>query len=387
MRILLTGAAGFIGRHVLRRLLGRGHVVTGVDCFLSQVHGEHGWRKWPTEPTRAWNTSVRSAAASRDPANWDFDAVIHLAAEVGVGQSQYEPAKYVSANVSDTVRLWERIIEFRSRIRRVICASSMSLYGEGEYTELRDTGGHLARASERGWDAFDYQYTDGKSVQLNIPLTPSPTRESKRPEPASVYAQSKYDTEIYSLLLGKSYEIPTTALRFFNVAGPEQALSNAYTGVCANFACRTLNGKPALINEDGKQLRDFIHVEDVANAVVAAVEKPDLHGAFNVCTGRATSVLDVAELWRQIAHDECGIDAPEPEIRGTYRKGDIRHCFGSPLALKSALGWEAKRTVKDALTDMGRWIIANNLHVEKPVDRQFEAMGEMKASGQVVETR
>lgn len=369
MNILVSGSAGFIGHRVVAMLWKRGHVVTGVDCLVEQVHGSGD------VDVQAWTIGDY---ARFYPGEWNFDAVVHLAAEAGVGQSQYEPVRYVRSNTMETAILWERIVK-EKRIRKVVVASSMSIYGEGEYV---DRGGRtftdcISRAFARGWDAFDLVYSDSAPTEIVGFLTPTRTRESKRPEPASVYGMTKYDQERYSMILGGANSIPTVALRFFNVIGPGQALSNPYTGVVSQFACRALNGAPALVFEDGQQSRDFVYVDDVARAVVEATEKPDLAGVFNVCTGMPTTVLGLAESWCRIAA-ENGINAPEPQVLGKYRVGDVRHCYGDPYAFNHVTGWEPRVRIDDGLREVSKWIIETK---QRPTDRQYDAMREMERAG------
>lgn len=381
MKILLTGAAGFIGCHVLALLKEHGHQVDGVDCFVSQVHGN--CRK---VPDGIWRTTVGNAAVqwAKDP-NVVYDAVIHLAAEVGVAQSQYEPSRYIDQNVGETGRLWEAILARRDQVKRVVVASSMSLYGEGSYTDdevCNVYDGGLSRDVARGWDAFDIaEWKFGTAMKISG-LTPRATDELKTPEPASVYAQTKYDTERYSLLLGQAYNIPTVALRFFGTYGEGQALGNPYTGVVAIFATRVLNGQPPLVYEDGKQLRDFIHVSDVARAVVAAVESTDpaCVGAYNVCTGRPTTVLDLAKRWCAIA-TERGFPSVEPRVLHTARSGDIRHCFGDASRMRHAFKWRPRLTLREGLNRLADWIIVTDQHRSVPADRSDRAREELRAHG------
>lgn len=390
MRILLTGSQGFIGTHVRRLLVERGHVVDGVDCRDPQVHGHTDPRRnglrYKVDGGYEFISTVTNAAAQY---GWPYEAVIHLAAAVGVGQSQYRPAHYVDVNALETARLWERIIAEKT-VKRVVVASSMSIYGEGSYRHYENGG--LRRRIDMGWDAFElYNPPNGESVgclarrdqnnmEQALTLTPVMTAETKRIEPQSVYAMSKYDTEMYSLILGRAYDIPTTALRFFNVAGPGQALANPYTGVLAGFACRVLNGQPPIVFEDGRQSRDFINVEDVARAVVAAVEAPDRPGAYNICTGRATSVVDLAEKWCRLARDR-GFPAVEPRVTGQFRKGDVRHCIGDPSAFMRDFGWEAQVDVDRTLEQLANWIIQNGLHENLPADKSDKAIEELQRSG------
>src|SRR5687767_12551752 len=289
-RILITGGAGFIGSHLADELLHSGHAVKVFDLLCSQVHGaEKQSPEYLNPGVELVLGDVRDRAAVQR-ALQGIDAVYHFAAAVGVGQSMYEVEHYASINDIGTAVLLEALI--RRPVERLIVASSMSVYGEGLY---RSRLGAIHGAVERTplqlrsavWDPVDDQ---------GAPLEPIPTPESKSPALNSVYALSKYVQERMCLMIGRAYNIPTVALRFFNVYGPRQALSNPYTGVLAIFASRLLNGKAPLIFEDGEQQRDFVNVRDVVQAcrlcldVAAADEK-----VFNIGSGQAYSIRELAE--------------------------------------------------------------------------------------------
>lgn len=383
MRILLTGSAGFIGRHVAAELRRRGHTVQGVDAFVQQVHGH----SYAVEPWEFASSVANHAIQWAKDTHEVYDAVIHLAAEVGVGQSQYQPGQYVKANSHETAVLWDAILKRRSEVRKVVVASSMSIYGEGEYVLPEHPWGTpigLIRDVARGWDEFSAVWRHGEIAPFPGPAVPKATRETKSAEPASVYAMSKYDTERYSVILGEAYKIPTVALRFFNVIGPGQSLSNPYTGVAAGFACRTLNGEAPLVFEDGNQTRDFVCVQDVARAVCDAAEAPDVSGVFNVCTGQPTSIGELAQAWCRIARKR-GFGSVEPQILNQYRSGDVRHCIGDPTAIRDAIGWEAQWTLPSALADLADWIIDTKQHLQKPQDQTAHAVGELRERGLVRE--
>ena len=368
MNIIVTGGCGFIGRVVVRMLLEKGHRVKIIDSLLPQVHGP-GLLTTPT-PVRLednWFVSVGTASRVGGEFWAGTDAVVHLAAEVGVGQSQYEPARYVSANALETAALWERIVATGS-VSAVVVASSMSVYGEGLYTVNGNAipGGGFERPdpiNPKDWDEMHWHGVTAKGI------APMQTVEEKRVEPASVYAMSKYDTEMYSLLQGRAYEVSTAALRFFNCLGPEQALSNPYTGVLAAFGCRALNDRPGRINEDGRQSRDFIYVDDVAAAVVHALELR-LSGAYNVCTGIATTVGELSHMLTTLAK------SPPGEVVGEFRVGDTRHCYGSPAKLE-ATGWKAKVSVEEAVARTFAWMKTQPI----PKDRHDAATSEMRERG------
>lgn len=368
--ILLTGGAGFIGSHLADQLIERGHRVRVLDCLLPQVHGEARARPSYLPPEVELHVGdVRDAEAVRRALR-GVDAVYHFAAAVGVGQSMYEIAHYTSVNNLGTAVLLEALI--KSPVKRLIVASSMSVYGEGLF---RARDGHLVSGTDRPreqlqanqWDVLD---VDGQ------PLAPVPTPETKPPALSSVYALSKYDQERLCLIFGKAYNLPTVALRFFNVYGPRQALSNPYTGVLAIFASRLLNGNAPLIFEDGYQQRDFVSVHDIALACRLALEVPEAAGGvFNIGSGHAVTVREVAAAIAEV----MGKPHIRPEVAGKYRVGDVRHCFADISLARKVLGYEPQVSFHQGLTELAEW-----LRGQVATDRVAEARAELEARGLTV---
>ena len=367
-RILITGGAGFIGCHVARALLSKGYSVRALDNLLEQVHRPDAPRNPILREVELIEADIRDgervAAALRG-----VDAVIHLAAEVGVGQSMYAIDRYVSVNDRGTAVLFQALIEHP--VRRIVVASSMSVYGEGLY---RRADGAAVEDAERpgerngsgGWDPVD---ADG------VPLRPVPTPEWKRPQLASVYALTKYAQERLTMTVAPAFGMEGVALRLFNAYGPGQALSNPYTGVLAIFASRLLNGEPPMIFEDGEQRRDFVHVEDVARAFVLALEQPEAAGGvFNIASGRDRSVAEVATaLARAMGRSDVA-----PEIVGKMRVGDIRHCFADIGLAERRLGFRPQRTLEGSLGELAEWVMR-----QRAADRVLEARRELEARGLV----
>jgi dTDP-L-rhamnose 4-epimerase len=369
MRILITGGAGFIGSHLADELLRHGHDVRALDSLSPQVHGPHNTRP---EYLSAGVELIRGDV--RDPeivsASLDgVDAVYHFAAAVGVGQSMYEIAEYTAVNNLGTAVLLEALM--RRPVQRLIVASSMSVYGEGLY---RDAEGRLVAGNERSVEQLrrgDWEVRDSGGREL----VPVPTNEDKAPTLASVYALSKFDQERLCLMVGRAYRIPTVALRFFNVFGTRQALSNPYTGVLAIFASRLLNGNRPLIFEDGLQKRDFVSVYDVAQACRLALEVEAAAGqSFNVGSGRAYTVLDVAELLGGVLGSRI-----EPAISAKYRVGDIRHCFADISRARMVLGYTPRVPLEDGIVELAEWLEGQVAH-----DRVAEASAELAARGLTV---
>jgi dTDP-L-rhamnose 4-epimerase len=366
-KVLITGGAGFIGSHVADELLANGYQVRVLDTLAAQVHGDSG--RWPDYLDPEVEVVVGDVT-DRDvltKALQGVDAVYHFAAAVGVGQSMYEVAHYTRVNNLGTAVLLEALIA--RPLERLVIASSMSLYGEGLY---RSTAGELRVAGERSLDQLrrgDWElHDDDGSV-----LQPVPTPESKPPALASVYALSKFDQERMCLMIGRAYQIPVVALRFFNAYGPRQALSNPYTGVLAIFAARLLNDNPPKIFEDGLQQRDFVSVYDVARACRLALQAPGAAGeVFNVGSGQACTVREVAARLAKV----LGKEGIEPEIIGKYRVGDIRHCFSDIGKAQRVLGYAPQVTLNDGMAELAAW-----LESQAAVDRVAQASAELTARG------
>ena len=368
MQILITGGAGFIGSHLADDLIGRGHRVRALDNLSPQVHGDATTRPQYLHPeVELVRGDIRDAAVVRRSLS-GVDAVYHLASAVGVGQSMYEIEQYTAINNCGTAVLLQ---ELSARpVQRLIVASSMSVYGEGLY---RNRTGELVETGERSLDQL--RRADWNPSDPSGSLEPVPTPESKAASLSSIYALSKFDQERMCLMIGRAYGIPTVALRFFNVFGTRQSLSNPYTGVLAIFASRLLNGNAPMIFEDGEQRRDFVSVYDVVNACRLALEAPDAPGhAFNIGSGRSCSVREVAELLAGVLGK-----AIEPEISGKYRVGDIRHCFADITRARAVLGYQPTVTIEDGLIELSGW-----LGEQAAVDRVAEASRELSARGLTV---
>jgi dTDP-L-rhamnose 4-epimerase len=369
MHILITGGDGFIGSHLADELLRHGHRVRALDNLSEQVHGSPTNRPSYLDPeVELIRADVRDADAVRRALD-GIDAVYHLAAVVGVGQSMYEVTNYTSVNNIGTAVLLEALIA--RPVRKLIVASSMSLYGEGLY---RTNDGRIVEGAERLLEQLrrsDWEVRDADGQ----PLTPIPTTEQKRPTLASVYALSKYDQERLCLMIGRAYGIPTVALRFFNVFGTRQALSNPYTGVLAIFASRLLNRNAPLIFEDGLQQRDFVSVYDIAQACRLALEVDAAVGeAINIGSGRAYTVLQVAELLSKVLDTSI-----PPDVCGKYRVGDIRHCFADISRARSLLGYEPRVPLEQGIVELAEW-----LQGQVAQDRVAEASAQLASRGLTV---
>lgn len=371
--VLITGGAGFIASHCSALLLRQGYQVRALDNLDAQIHGAE--RRPPAYLDKRVELIVGDIRSPRvvKRAVTDVDAVIHLAARVGVGQSMYEVADYTDVNSRGTAVLLEAMVERAKRrpFRRLVVASSMSVYGEGLY---RTAAGNLVPIVERSPRHLKAGFWDPIDGNGN-PLEPLPTPETKPVSMGSVYALSKYDQERLCLLVGGAYGIPTVALRFFNVYGPHQALSNPYSGVLAIFAARLLNNRAPLIFEDGEQRRDFVYVGDVAEACHAALSCDAAIGrAFNIGSGLAVTINQAARLLA----DALGV-AIEPEVSGECRMGDIRHCFPDISQARSVMGYRPVTTLEEGIGKLVEW-----LDGRVAVDRVGEALSALASRGLTV---
>src|SRR5262245_52714051 len=365
--ILVTGGAGFVGSHLVDALLAAGHSVRVLDNLTPQVHGEDVPDYLSPEAELVCG-DVRDAAAVRDALE-GIEVVFHLAAAVGVGQSMYEIAQYIGTNTQGTAVLLQELLSRRSRVEKLVVASSMSVYGEGKYVcaqcgETAPALRSLAQLKRKQWEAL--------CPRCSRTLTPIPTDESKPLQSSSIYSLSKRGQEDMCLLFGRTYGLPVVALRYFNIYGPRQALSNPYTGVAAIFAARLLNGSAPLVFEDGMQMRDLVSVEDAVQAALLAMERPEADGlALNVGSGEPISIREVAENLARALN--CDLS---PELTGKYRAGDVRHCFANISAATARLGYKPRISFAQGVDKLVRW-----LQSQRPQDRAAEAVAHLSSFG------
>ena len=371
-RVLVTGGAGFVGSHTIDLLLARGFEVIALDSLDPQVHGP-GAKAPANLQQHAGNRSLRFVHGDvRDRALMtslvsEVSAVLHLAAAVGIGQSMYMPQHYLDVNVGGTGVLADILVNRQHQVRKVVLASSMSLYGESAYRRERCGIVHPNDRPEGRLQARQFEHvcpTCGDVVAV------APTPESKPLVSTSVYALSKRVQEDLLLMLSRAYRIPVVALRYFVIYGPRQALNNPYTGVASIFSARLLNGSPPMVFEDGLQSRDFIHVKDIARANLLALESSDeAPRVYNIGTGRATSILEVAQLLA----DGLGVSIA-PEITYKFRAGDIRHCLANVDSAASELGFRAEVPREQGFRELVEWSRA-----QKPVDTFANSLDELAA--------
>ena len=348
-QILITGGAGFVGSHLADGLLRAGHRVRMLDDLTPQVHPHSQRPDYLASDVELITGDVRDPNRLREVLT-GVEVIFHFAATVGVGQSMYEIARYMSVNTQGTAELLQAILDAKLTPEKLVVASSMSIYGEGRYV-----------CSSCGLEAAPpvRSVAQLRSGQWDLPCTacggvlrPIPTNETKPSEINSVYALSKRDQEQLCLIYGRNYDLPVTALRFFNIYGTRQALSNPYTGVAAVFASRMLNGKAPLVFEDGEQMRDFVSVHDIVRANMLAMERPESNGeVINIGCGQPISIRRVAEILAAALGKDF-----EPVITQKYRAGDIRHCYADISKARALLGYEPAVTHEEGFRELADWL-------------------------------
>ncbi|HPO08501.1 MAG TPA: GDP-mannose 4,6-dehydratase [bacterium] len=347
MKVLVTGGAGFIGSHLADALLASGHQVRIFDVLDPQVHPDGNKPKYLSKDVEFVKGDIRDIDALRRGLKGQ-DAVFHYAAAVGVAQSQYKIKHYVDVNIGGTANLLDLLVNEKTAVKKVIVAVSQTGYGEGCY--------HCpTHGTVRSWTRSEEQLAKGIWEHLcpecGAELSPIPTPETAALKCSTIYAQTKRQQEDMVLAIGMTYNIPSVALRFFNVFGPRQSLSNPYTGVMAIFLSRLANGKPPVIYEDGLQTRDFVSVHDVVQAGMLALEKPAANfQAYNVGSGKPTTILEVAQILARLTSNPI-----EPEVLHKYRKGDTRHCTADITKIRTELGYEPKVTFEEGLREIIAW--------------------------------
>lgn len=346
MNILITGGCGFIGSHLVDRLVEEGHYVKAYDLLEPQVH----LGKKPSFLNKEAEyifADIRNKEKLKKVLK-NIDIVFHQAAQVGVVQSMYNIEKYVSHNSLGTAILLDLIINAKNKIKKIIVASSMSIYGEGAY---KCKEGDTVYPSLRKKSQLKKKDWIMKCPKCKDKILPIPTSEDKPLFPTSIYATTKRSQEEMCLETGIAYKIPVVALRYFNVYGPRQSLSNPYTGVAAIFLSRVKNNKSPLIFEDGKQSRDFIYVSDIVNANILAMNKQQAnYGCFNVGTGMSHTILDVANTIISLYKKDL-----RPEILNRSRAGDIRHCYSDISKISKKLGFKPNVSFEEGMKKLISW--------------------------------
>ena len=377
-KIVVTGGAGFIGSHLVDALIQRGHRVRVLDNLDSQVHGTSTAGKplhLHPQAEFIYGDVLNEADVKR--AIDGMEIIFHEAAVVGIGQSMYQIARYVMANTLGTAQLMDVLVNHKNRIQKVIVAASMSSYGEGAY-ECEVCGvvyppprpeTQMARGD---WEVHCPQC----ETRAQRAPTPIPTPEDKPQQVHSIYALTKKNQEEIALMIGKTYRLPVVALRYFNVYGPRQSLSNPYTGVAAIFMSRIKNGHSPVIYEDGLQTRDFVSVHDIVKANILAMERDEAdYQVFNVGSGIPVTIREVAEVLALRYAINPG-EVIQPQITNHFRKGDVRHCYADISKIRKRLGFSADVSFERGMMELVRWAES------APAEDKFElATQELKAKG------
>ena len=367
-KILITGGGGFVGSHLADSLLQHGHEVRVLDDLTPQVHGG-GRPEYLAPAVELMVGDIRDPRAVQ-AALANVDVVFHFAATVGVGQSMYEISRYMSVNTQGTAELLQAMLDTRHTPEKLIVASSMSIYGEGRY--VCPDCGQEATPAVRPVAQLKAGQWDLSCTACGAVLRPCATNEDKPSEINSIYALSKRDQEELCLIYGRTYGVPVTALRFFNIYGTRQALSNPYTGVAAIFAARLINGQVPLVFEDGEQMRDFVSVHDIVRANILAMNQPRSNGeVINIGSGRPVSISQVAELLARSLGKHT-----RPTITQKYRAGDIRHCYADLTKARLLLGYEPQVTHEEGFRELAAW-----LQAQQAVDKAETMMSELNTYG------
>ena len=350
MKVLITGGAGFIGSHLADLLIDKGYQVRALDNLDPQVHGINAGRPDYLNPEVELIVGDVRNHKDVESALEGCGMLVHFAAAVGVGQSMYRMEHYTSVNTLGTAVVLEEAVKSRAELRKMLVASSMSIYGEGLYS-CPDCGTFAP-------ELRPHEQLTNRKWELLCPVcgktaAPLPVTEAKPLHPTSIYAINKRSQEEMFLATGLAYDIPSVAMRFFNVYGTRQALSNPYTGVAAIFASRLLNDNPPVIFEDGLQSRDFIHVKDLSRACLMALENPSAdYRTFNVGTGKQTTILAIGKA---IA-ETLGKPSNDFIVKNKFRAGDIRHCYADTSRINNTLGFKSEIEFSQGVTDLCDWV-------------------------------
>ncbi len=347
-KILITGGAGFIGSHLTDHLISQGYQIRILDVLHPQIH-EKSHRPAYLNPAAEFLHGDVTNRKDWETALKDVDAVVHFAAAVGVGQSMYQIERYVRDNSLGTALLLDILANKQHTVKKIIVAASMSSFGEGLYTcqkcgfiqqpPLRN----IADLNAGNWEPF--------CRSCHTVLTAIPTSETALLQSPSVYAITKKNQEELCLAVGKAYNIPTVSLRFFNAYGPRQSLSNPYNGVASIFLSRVKNNKPPIINEDGLQTRDFVHINDIVKVVQLSIEnKAADFEVFNVGSGEPITIVRVAKVVLELCKSSL-----TPEITGKFRNFDVRHCYADTAKLQKLLGWSPTISFEQGMLGVFEW--------------------------------
>src|SRR5687767_5012708 len=371
--VLVTGGAGYIGSHLVDRLVSDGYAVTVLDSLEPQVHRSGTWPSYANARARYVRGDVRDRAVF-EPLVVAADAVVHFGAAVSVGQSMYQADRYVDVNTRGTALLLDILVNTKHDVEKVLVASSIGVYGEGAYR--CDACGPVAPEIRSAEQLAELDW-EQHCPRCGRHVTSMPTPEDKALYRDNIYSMTKYHQEEMVLLIGKTYGIPAVAPRFFNVYGPRQSLSNPYAGVAAIWLSRLLNGKRPVVFEDGGQLRDFVSVHDVVACLILMLEKSGAdYLPVNVGSGETVTILDIARTLNRILGTSI-----EPDVTQAGRKFDIRHNTADVTRAKTLLGFEPKVPLEEGFRELVEWAKATP---DVAADFFDKALDELKQKGLLV---
>ena len=369
-KVLVTGGAGYIGSHLVDALVARDYHVCVLDNLEPQVHRAGDWPSYANPGVEYVRGDVRDRSVF-EPLVVAADAVVHFAAAVGVGQSMYQVDRYVDVNTRGTALLLDILVNAKHKVKKVVVASSIGVYGEGAYRCA--THGVVAPTirPESQLAAHDWEQRCPECSQHVVSI---PTPEDKALYRDNIYSMTKYHQEEMVLLIGKTYGIPAVAPRFFNVYGPRQSLSNPYAGVAAIWLSRLLNGKQPVVFEDGGQLRDFVSIHDVVDCLVLMIEKPGADFMpVNIGSGDSVTVLEISRLLARLLGSSI-----DPLLTDTGRKFDIRHNTADIARARDTLGFAPRVSLENGFSELIEW---GRSSPGMAVDFFDRALEELRAKG------
>lgn len=373
-KVLITGGAGFIGSNLALALIGKNYEVTVLDNLSKQIHGDDPYQSTLYLSIKDKVNFIEGTVTSREDllkALDGQDAIVHLAAETGTGQSMYEIEKYCNVNIGGTALLLDIITNTRNHnIKKMVVASSRSIYGEGKYQTQSGKIVYPVARKDSDMQKGDFEAKDPETGES---VTMLPTDENSKIHPSSIYGISKQNQEQMFLTIGEALGIPAVAFRYQNVYGPGQSLSNPYTGILSIFSTLIKNNKDINIFEDGKETRDFVFIQDVVAATIMGLEKDEAnYKVFNVGSGVATDVLTVANTLNAAYNNNVSIN-----VTGNYRLGDIRHNYADLTRIKNQLGFEPQYDFETGIGLFAKWV--DSQEVQKSLYE--ESLIEMKNKG------
>lgn len=373
MKVLITGGAGFIGSNLALKLINKGYDVCILDNLSKQIHGEDPDKSYTYNLIKDKVEFIKGSTTNSD--DWDkglinTDIVVHLAAETGTGQSMYEVEKYVNCNIGGTALLLDKLVNNNTNVKKVVIASSRAIYGEGKF--ICEDHGYVYPISRIVEDMNKGDF-NVKCPICHKSVKMCPTDEESLAHPTSVYGYSKKVQEDLGIMIGKSINIPVTALRFQNVYGPGQSLKNPYTGILSIFSTQIKNNNDINVFEDGKETRDFVYIDDVTDAIILAMEKDEAnYQVFNVGSNELVDVYTIANLLKEKYNSNIDI-----KISGNYRLGDIRENMADLTKIRNLLGYEPKVKFKEGISNFIDWV--ENQEIEN--DNYEKTIKEMKTKG------